>query len=199
MKDENKRQKEKVRLIRGLREKNIRLEQKFITDQISATVYHKWRKQFKTEKDHIESISNNSLLDKVNIENVLKVFKSGRFNFYKLYRRADILQKQVLIRAIFKDYLTWHQGVFPSSYLNELLQFNLRKASIKTLLVSSPANKIMTDQNSKTEHLEMRRALRIPTHKETRIKCLKEEKFIKSVTQIIAEIVKSGDKTEKMF
>jgi site-specific DNA recombinase len=98
---------------------------------------------------------------------------------------------------IFKDYLTWDQGVFTSCYLNELLQFNLRKASIKTLLVSSPANKIMTDQNSKTEHLEMRRALRILTHKETRIKCLKEEKFIKSVTQIIAEIVKSGDKTEK--
>ncbi|WP_167354687.1 hypothetical protein [Pedobacter terrae] len=43
----------------------------------------------------------------------------------------------------------------------------------------------------------MRRALRRPTHEETKIKCHKDEKFIKSLTQIIAEIVKSGVKTGK--
>lgn len=137
------------------------------------------------------------LLDKANIENALKIFKSGRFNFYKLYRRANIIQRHLLVRKIFQDYLTWHNGVFTSSYFNELLQFNLRKASVKTLLVLSLTNNRITDQNSKTEHLEMRRALRRPTHEETKIKCHKDEKFIKSLTQIIAEIVKSGVKTGK--
>ena len=197
LKDENKKQKEKLGLLRRLREKNLRLEQKFIADQISVSVYHRYREEFKTEKNHIENMPNNLLLDKVYIENVLTVFKSGRFNFYKVYRRSDILQKHLLVRMIFKDYLTWDQGVFTSSYFNELLQFNLRKASINTLLVSSPVNKIITDQNSKTENLEMRRALRRPRHEETKIKCHKDEKFIKSITQIIAEIVKSRDKTEK--
>ncbi|WP_316757723.1 recombinase family protein [Pedobacter aquatilis] len=197
LKDENKRQKEKLRLLRNLREKNLRLEQKFIADQISVSVYHKWREEFKIEKKHIECLSNNSQIDKANIENVLSVFKSGRFNFYKLYRRSDILQKQLLVRAIFKDYLTWDQGIFTSNYFNEHLQFNLRKASINILLVLSLANKIITDQNSKAEHLEMRRALRRPRPEETKIKCHKDEKFIKSITQIIAEIVKSGDKTGK--
>jgi site-specific DNA recombinase len=197
LKDENKRQKEKLRLLRNLREKNLRLEQKFIADQISVSVYHKWREEFKIEKKQIECLFNNSQIDKANIENVVSVFKSGRFNFYKLYRRSDILQKQLLVRAIFKDYLTWDQGIFTSNYFNEQLQFNLRKASINILLVLSLANKIITDQNSKTEHLEMRRALRRPTPEETKIKCHKDEKFIKSITQIIAEIVKSGDKTGK--
>lgn len=197
LKDENKRQKEKLRLLRKLREKNLRLEQKFIADQISVSFYHKWREEFKIEKKHIESLFNNSQIDKANIENVLSVFKSGRFNFYKLYRRADIIQKHLLVRMIFQDYLTWHQGVFTSSYFNEQLEFNLRKASLRTLLVLSSRNNTITDRNSKTEHLEMRRALRRPTHEETKIKCHKDEKFIKSITQFIAEIVKTGDKTEK--
>lgn len=142
---------------------------------------------------------NNLLLDKVNIENILKVFKSGRFNFYKVYRRSDILQKHLLVGMIFKDYLTWDKGLFTSLYINELLQFNLKKASIKTLLVLSARNNTVTDLNNRTEHVELRRALRKSTHEETKIKCQKDEKFIKSVTKIIAEIVKSRDKTEKMF
>jgi site-specific DNA recombinase len=147
--DESKRQKEKARLQKRLREKNLRLEQKFMTDQISVSVYHRCREEFKTEKKHIKSMSNNLLLDKVNIENVLKVFKSGRFNFYKVYRRSVILQKHLLVRLIFKDYLTWDKGLFTSLYINELLQFNLKKVSIKTLLVFSSRNNTVTDLNSK--------------------------------------------------
>lgn len=197
LKDEKKKQKEKTRQLRHLREKTINLDQKFIADQISVSVYHRCREEFKTEKKHVESMSNNLLLNKVNIENVLKVFKSGRFNFYKAYRRLDILQKHLLVRMIFKDCLTWDQGVFTSSYFNEHLQFNLRKSSINKLLMFSPANKIITTQNSETELLGLRRALRRPTQEETKIKCHKDEKFIKFITQIIAEIVKSRDKTEK--
>jgi DNA invertase Pin-like site-specific DNA recombinase len=197
LKDKKKRQKEKLRLLRNLREKNLRLEQKFIADQISVSVYRRCREEYKTEKNHIESMFNKLLLDKVCTENVLKVFKSGRFNFYKVYRRSGILQKHVLVRLIFKDCLTWDQGVFTSSYFNEHLQFNLRKSSINTLLMLSPANKIITTQNSETELLGLRRALRRPTQEETKIKCHKDEKFIKFITQIIAEIVKSRDKTEK--
>lgn len=183
LKDENKRQKEKTRQLRHLREKTIKLDQKFIADQISVSAYHRCREEFKTEKNHIESMFNKLLLDKVYTKNVLKAFKFGRFNFYKVYRRSGILQKHVLVRLIFKDYLTWDQGLFISSYFNELLKFNLRKANINTLLMLSPASKIITDENSKTEHLEMRRALRIPTHEETKIKYQKDEKFIKSVTK----------------
>lgn len=192
--DENKKQKEKTRQLRHLRKKTIKLDQKFIADQISVSVYHRCREEFKTEKNHIESMSNKLLLDKVNIGNVLNVFKSGRFNFYKVYRRSDILQKHLLVRMIFKDYLTWDQGMFISLYINELLQFNLKKASIKTLLVFSSRNKAATDLSN---GIELRRALRKSTHEETKIKCQKDEKFIKSVTKFIAEIVKSRDKTEK--
>ncbi len=197
LKDENRKKKEKARSLRSLQEKNLRLEQKFITDQISVSVYHKWREEIKIEKNHIESLFNNSLIDKVNIENVLSVFKFGRFNFYKLYRGSDILQKQLLVRAIFKDYLTWGQGVFTSSYFNELLQFNLRKASVKKILVLSSMSKTITDRNSIKDKIEMRRALRKPTHNETEIKCEKDEKLITSITRIIAEIVKSRGKTGK--
>jgi len=197
LKDENKRQKEKTRQLRQLKEKTKKLDQKFIADQISVSVYHRCREEFKTEKKHIESMSNNLLLDKVNIENVLTVFKSGRFNFYKVYRRSDIQQKHLLVRMIFKDYLTWDQRVFTSLYINELLQFNLKKASIKTLLVLSSRNNAATDLNNRIKHIELRRALRKSTHEETKIKCQKDEKFIKSVTKFIAEIVKSRDKTEK--
>lgn len=197
LKDENKKQKEKTRQLRHLREKTIKLDQKFIADQISVSVYHRCREEFKTEKNHIESMSNKLLLDKVYIENVLKTYKSGRFNFYKVYRRSDILQKHFLVRMIFKDYLTWDKGLFTSLYINELLQFNLKKVSIKTLLVLSSRNNTITDLNNRTEHTELRRALRKSTHEETKIKCQKDEKFIKSVTKLIAEIVKSRDKTEK--
>ena len=197
LKDENKRQKEKTRQLRQLKEKTKKLDQKFIADQISVSVYHRCREEFKTEKKHIESMSNNLLLDKVNIENVLTVFKSGRFNFYKVYRRSDIQQKHLLVRMIFKDYLTWDQRVFTSLYINELLQFNLKKASIKTLLVLSSRNNAATDLNNRIKHIELRRALRKSTHEETKIKCQKDEKFIKSVTKIIAEIIKSRDKTGK--
>ncbi|RZL14275.1 MAG: hypothetical protein EOO96_30935, partial [Pedobacter sp.] len=86
LKDENKKQKEKTRQLRHLREKTMKLDQKFIADQISVSLYHRCREEFKTEKNHIESMSNKLLLDKVHIGNVLKVFKSGRFNFYKVYR-----------------------------------------------------------------------------------------------------------------
>lgn len=197
LKYENKKQKEKARLLRILREKTKKLDQKFIVDQISASVYHKCREEFKTEKNHVESMSSNLLIDNANIKNALKAFKSGRFNFYKVYRRLDILQKHLLVRMIFKDYLTWDKGVFTSSYFNELLQFNLTKASLSTLLVLSPTTNRITDQNSKTKHLELRRALRKSTHEDTKIKCQKDEKFIKSVTKFIAEIVKSRNKTEK--
>jgi len=197
LKDENKKQKEKARQLRILREKTKKLDQKFIADQISVLVYHKCREEFKTEKKHIESMSNNLLLDKVNTENVLTLFKSVRFNFYKVYRRSDILQKHLLVRMIFKDYLTWDQGMFTSLYINEFLQFNLKKASIKTLLVLSSRNKAATDLNNRIEYIELRRALRKSTYEETKIKCQKDQKFIKSVTKIIAEIVKSRDKTKK--
>lgn len=89
------------------------------------------------------------------------------------------------------------KGLFTSFYINELLQFNLKKASIKTLLVLSSRNNTVTDLNNRTEHIELRRALRKSTQEETKIKCQKDEKFIKSVTKFIAEIVKSRDKTEK--
>lgn len=197
LKEENKKQKEKARQFRILREKTKKLDQKFIADQISVSVYHRCRDEFKTEKKHIESMSNNLLLDKVNIENVLTVFKSGRFNFYKVYRRSDILQKHLLVRMIFKDYLTWDKGLFTSFYINELLQFNLKKASIKTLLVLSSRNNTVNDLNNRTQHIVLRRALRKSMHEEIKIKCQKDEKFIKFITQIIAEIVKSRGKTEK--
>lgn len=107
LEDENKKQKEKARQLRHLREKTIKLDEKFIADQISVSIYHRCREEFKTEKKHVESMYNKLLLDKVNIENALTVFKSGRFNFYKVFRRSDILQKHLLVRMIFKDYLTW--------------------------------------------------------------------------------------------
>lgn len=197
LKDENKKQKEKARQLRHLRDKNTKLEQKFIADQISDSVYQRWREEFKIEKDHMESISNNLLLEKATIENALKVFKSSRFDFYKLYRRSDIIQKHLLARIIFKDYLTWDQGVFTSSYFNEQLQFNLRKASLKTLLVLSTTPKKTIDKNSKIEPIEMRRALRKPLQKDMEIKSIIDEKFIKSITQIVVEIVKSEYKTIK--
>ncbi|WP_337715256.1 hypothetical protein [Pedobacter panaciterrae] len=77
------------------------------------------------------------------------------------------------------------------------LQFNLKKASIKTLLVLSSRNNTVNDLNNRTQHIVLRRALRKSMHEEIKIKCQKDEKFIKFITQIIAEIVKSRGKTEK--
>ena len=196
--DENKKHKEKTRQLRHLKEKTIKLDQKFIADQISVSVYHRCREEFKTEKNLIESMSNNLLLDKVYIENVLKVFKSGRFNFYKVYRRSDILQKHLLVRIIFKDYLTWDQGIFTSSYFNELLQFNLKKAGIKKLLVIKSTNEMLNNGSSrKMEVTQIRRALRKPTLKETEINAINDFKFIGSIRQIIYEILKSNFKNEQ--
>ncbi|KQN36115.1 hypothetical protein ASE92_08240 [Pedobacter sp. Leaf41] len=198
LKDENKKQKEKARQLRHLKEKTTKLDQKFIADQISVSVYHRYREEFKTEKKQIESMSNNLLLDKVNIENVLKVFKFGRFNFYKVYRRSDILQKHLLVRIIFKDYLTWDQGIFTSSYFNELLQFNLKKAGIKKLLVIKSTNEMLNNGSSrKIEVTQIRRALRKPTLKETEINAINDFKFIGSIRQIIYEILKSNFKNEQ--
>jgi DNA invertase Pin-like site-specific DNA recombinase len=184
---------EKTRLVRILDEKILRLEQKFITDQISISVYHKWKEVFKSERNQIENRFQKSAVNKVDIEKTLKKFSSGRFNLYRIYTRSEVLQKQTLIRIIFNDGLTWDRGIFTSCYFNNLLQFNLQKKSLKHLLLIKPPHNVSSNPNQ----IEMRRALRKPTREEADIKFKAGEKFIEAITQIIAEILKSSSKTVK--
>lgn len=184
---------EKTRLLRILEEKTLRLEQKFITDQISISVYHKWKEVFKSEREQIENRFQKSTVNKGDIEKTLKKFSSGRFNLYRIYTRSEVLQKQTLIRIIFNDGLTWDRDLFTSCHFNNLLQFNLQKKRLKHLLLIKPPYNVASNPNQ----IEMRRALRKPTQEEVDIKSKADEKFIEAVTQIIAETLKFSSKTVK--
>jgi len=99
---------------------------------------------------------------------------------------------------IFKDCLTWDQGVFTSSYFNEQLEFNLRKASIKKLLVLKSTNDMASNGSSrKKEITQIKRALRKTTLKKTEINSIDDFNFIGSIRQIIYEILKSNSKNEQ--
>lgn len=125
--------KEKIKYARLLKDKILKLQEKFITDQISVSTYKNWQQTFNSEKRSIENRFQTTVPDKMSIETMIKKLATGRINFYKIYQKSNVLQKQSLVRIIFRNSLTWDQGLFTSCYFNEALALNLRKESVKKL------------------------------------------------------------------
>ena len=122
---------------------------------------------------------------------------SGHINLYKIYRASTVLGKHFLIRLIFKDSLIWDDGIFITSCFNEYLQFNLKKRSIKELLVIrkiSLSSIDITNNQFKLDNQTKRRARRNGDRKEKLKEIGQEFQFIDLVARLIIEIIKSGSK-----
>ncbi|WP_169472248.1 recombinase family protein [Pedobacter hiemivivus] len=193
--------KEKSKSIEILNKRMAKLENKFITDQISIATYRDWSLRTKSERAAIEKTFQENLNKKKNLENLIKKFSSGRINLYKIYNVSTVFQKHMLVRIIFRNNLTWDAGLFTSSYFNECLQFNLQKNSVKVLLSVTELKSLTAEVINKEEFgltkPQMRRARRTTDQKRKPEEIEKESQFIDLITQLVAEIIKSDIQNEQ--
>ena len=126
--------KSQLNAIRTLKNKMAKLEDKFITDQITSSVYKEWQKKINLERKAIERTVAEDSFDIAKTEQrITKLFKA-RLNLFRIYNKSTTVQKQLLIRIIFRDTLMWDDGKFSASYFHQTLRFNLKKKSMSGLL-----------------------------------------------------------------
>jgi len=109
----------KLNAIRTLKNKMVKLEDKFISDQINFSVYKEWEKKINFERKAIErTLFEDSFdVDKTELR-ITKLFKA-RLNLFRIYSKSTTIQKHVLIRILFRDTLMWEDGKFSASYFHQ--------------------------------------------------------------------------------
>lgn len=118
----------------NLREKLTVLEEKFITEQIGADIFHKWEITYKSKLDALKSqvkvLENGSKRYWQLFEEQLPKLSS----LYSLYNSMDLVDKRIFIKEMFDNNLYYADGVYRTTYLLDLLKHNTMILKEKRLL-----------------------------------------------------------------
>lgn len=118
-----------------LNQKIYQLEERLMNNEIESSTYQTWFKKFKEEKAILESsINGNHKSLIVTNENIKERLMPYMSKLHDIYDKGNIIQKQTLIRGVFKDNLTWSEGAFRTAFINPTFHDNLLKIKEKGLL-----------------------------------------------------------------
>lgn len=152
-------QKIKFKELQEINQKIFRLEERFLNDEIESSTYQNWFKKLKQDKAILESSigqrqspanTSNSLVNKI---------LPHLSNLSDIYNKSNVTQKQTLIRALFKDNLTWDDGMFRTKCIDPTFYDNLLKVNKKGLLfyeqpfAKSDNNPISVPQRTKLKKI----------------------------------------------
>ncbi len=89
-----------------------------MNNEIESSTYQTWFKKFKEDKAILESsINGNQKSKALNNENIKERLMPYMSKLYDIYDKGNIVQKQTLIRGVFKDNLTCGEGAFRTAFI----------------------------------------------------------------------------------
>lgn len=128
--------------IKVLDRKQMRLEEKFISDKIDDSTYKTWSKKLQKEKIDLLTELNSMESNNTHIQSAIDKILSNPLIAYKLYSKSKVAEKHELIQTIFRNELTWNDGKFYTTFFNPILECNLVEILEDELLVLMPQKKL---------------------------------------------------------
>lgn len=119
----------KANLLREVNSKIESLEEKFLNHEIESSTYQTWFKKYSLEKAKLTGEVKDRGLGQAK-EKSAKLSRLLNFipnlkNLYAIYEPADLFQKHSLVRGVFKDNLSYADGMFRTPYLNPIFNHNI--------------------------------------------------------------------------
>src|SRR5690606_34640250 len=75
------------------------------------------------------------------IDNIVERLLPELSNLHQIYEKGNIIQKQTLVRGVFKDRLVWGNGMFRTTFIDPTFHDNILKVNKKGLLFyEQPSN-----------------------------------------------------------
>jgi site-specific DNA recombinase len=145
LKEKHKKLNEKVVALAALNKKILNLEERFLSNEIETSTYQTWFKKFKEEKALLETaIDPKENKKAIQNDGILRVMPALT-NLFGIYDKCNIYQKHAIIRAVFKDNLSYGSGIFRTPYIDPTFQDKTLMLNKKGLLIYEQSFKISED------------------------------------------------------
>ena len=127
------------RELTGLQQRIENLEEKYITNQLDAATYHKWKLRYQSEVSIIKKYITDASRPADEMLSFLKATMPQLSNLQWQYDQADLHTKQAILRTVFNSQLYYHDGIYRTPYI--LPAFALKAATLKEkglLIIEQP-------------------------------------------------------------
>lgn len=111
------------------------LEKKFIADQINFETYNRWLSDYSQQRDALHYAVESSKQDSEALMDLLRRNVEKLTDLQYVYRESDTTGKQMLLRGVFDNTLTYKKDGYRTAYLPRFLWHNLLILKHKGLLV----------------------------------------------------------------
>jgi site-specific DNA recombinase len=135
IKHKQERYKERLMAQHEINQKIFKLEERLINNEIESSTYQTWFKKLKEEKALLDlALEGNNKPKIKKADDLIVRLLPELSNLFQIYDKGNIIQKQTLIRGVFKDNLLWGNGVFRTAFIDPAFYDNLLKINEKGLL-----------------------------------------------------------------
>ncbi len=135
LKLKQERQHQKLADLKAVNEKIYKLEERLINNEIENETYQRWFKKLKEEKANLEYEMRDDKKSKLgSTEGIVERLLPELSNIHQIYDKGNITQKHTLIKGVFKDNLSWGEGMFRTTFIDPIFNDNLLKINKKGLL-----------------------------------------------------------------
>ena len=171
LKLKKERQAENLKALYDINEKIYKLEERVMDNEIEGSTYKTWFQKFKEEKAKLELALNGKNKPQLDTgDDLIQRLLLELSNLHQIYEKGNIIQKQTLIRGVFKDNLLWGDGTFRTAFIHPAFYDNVLKVNEKGLLFYkqplqfSNLNPVSTQRRSRTGTVSHRclRPARLP-------------------------------------
>lgn len=92
-----------IRQLTDIDQKLERLEERFILEELTAELYHKYKAKFEAEKQDLSNQMSHNRIEMSKLEDFISVALMFSINLSKMWALGDYTQRQELQNALFED------------------------------------------------------------------------------------------------
>lgn len=127
------------RELTGLQQRIENLEEKYITNNLDADTYHKWKARYQSEISTLKRYIADAGRPVHELLSFFRATLPRLSNLQWQYEKADLHTKQAILRTVFNSQLYYHNGIYRTPYI--LPAFALKAATLKEkrlLIIEQP-------------------------------------------------------------